>query len=596
MLALGLGLLGALVVAGDVANAELGHAAIAVLHLAHRPLQGDDRLLRIGDDGRQQVRDAVIDRQLQHLGVDHDEAAFGRRQAIEDRQDHGVDPDRLARARGASDQEVGHARQIGDIGVAADGLAERQRQDVGRLAVFGRGQEVPQIDGLTLQVRQFDADGVAVRHDRDAAGAGGHGAGDIVAEGHDPAVLHARRRHQFVEGDHGAWTDLVDHALDPELGQDAFQHLGVLLQGVLVDHAAARLGLGQHAQRRQVEIALRTGEVEHGLVVVDGLLGGLGRLGRGDLDLGCGRERRCGRSCIGRGVDRLVPGQGLVGLDLGLRLVIGGQFQLGRATWGAGGRGLGFRLGAGRATADGLGRGRLRLTTQARGPGGALGEIAQAQTHGVSAGPQAKAEEQQAADDVSARHMQGPEARIHQTDHRIAPKAAETGSQRPGAGRREGRQGGGQAEHAAGRRQRLQRRGLQALLDRVADGGGQAEGDRQGRGRPGGEAQGLHEDVGEQGAVQAQPVGRGGRGRGVQAGVRRVPRHQGHDQQRRQQGLQHAPEPHHEGCVPDHEGAQESALADGEGCGHRRLRTKVGPSVAGAGLKGCLPRGGGSRA
>jgi hypothetical protein len=70
------------------------------------------------------VRDAVVDAEFQHLRVDHDEAALIRRQAIEDRQDHGVDADRLARAGGAGDQQVGHLGQVGDVGLAADGLAQ----------------------------------------------------------------------------------------------------------------------------------------------------------------------------------------------------------------------------------------------------------------------------------------------------------------------------------------------------------------------------------------------------------------------------------------------------------------------------------------
>ena len=60
----------------DVAHAELGHSAIAVLHLAHRPFQGHHRLFRFGHHGGEQMRNAVIDRQLQHLRVDHDEAAM----------------------------------------------------------------------------------------------------------------------------------------------------------------------------------------------------------------------------------------------------------------------------------------------------------------------------------------------------------------------------------------------------------------------------------------------------------------------------------------------------------------------------------------
>jgi hypothetical protein len=68
----------ALVEAVDVAHAELRHLAVAVLHLAHRPFERDDRLLRIGDDGGQEMRDAVIDRELEHLGVDHDQPALVR--------------------------------------------------------------------------------------------------------------------------------------------------------------------------------------------------------------------------------------------------------------------------------------------------------------------------------------------------------------------------------------------------------------------------------------------------------------------------------------------------------------------------------------
>jgi hypothetical protein len=62
----------------DVAHAEARHLLVALLHLAHRPLQGDDRLLGIGDDRGQQMRDAVIDGKLQHLRIDHDQPAFLR--------------------------------------------------------------------------------------------------------------------------------------------------------------------------------------------------------------------------------------------------------------------------------------------------------------------------------------------------------------------------------------------------------------------------------------------------------------------------------------------------------------------------------------
>ena len=60
----------------DVAHADLRHFLVAVLHLAHRPFERDHRLFRIGDDGRQQMWNIVVDGKLQHFGVDHDQPAF----------------------------------------------------------------------------------------------------------------------------------------------------------------------------------------------------------------------------------------------------------------------------------------------------------------------------------------------------------------------------------------------------------------------------------------------------------------------------------------------------------------------------------------
>ena len=103
--ALVLGLADAVVEGFHAAHAHLGHLAVALFHFAHRPFQRHHRLARIGDHRRQQMRNAVIDRQFQHLGIDHDQAALLRRHAVEQRQDHGVEADRLARAGGARDQQ-----------------------------------------------------------------------------------------------------------------------------------------------------------------------------------------------------------------------------------------------------------------------------------------------------------------------------------------------------------------------------------------------------------------------------------------------------------------------------------------------------------
>ena len=98
-----------LVVARQVADTEPGHQRVAALHLRDAPAQRVRGLLHVRDDGREQMRDALVDRELEHLRVDHDEPHVLGRGLVEQAQDHRVQRDRLARARRAGDQEVRHA-------------------------------------------------------------------------------------------------------------------------------------------------------------------------------------------------------------------------------------------------------------------------------------------------------------------------------------------------------------------------------------------------------------------------------------------------------------------------------------------------------
>jgi hypothetical protein len=167
-LALGFCFQQASVVAVDVADAEFRHLFVALFHFSHRPFQGDDGLFRVGHDRRQQMRNAVIDGELEHLGIDHDQAALIRTQPVQQAEDHGVDGDRFAGAGCARDQEMRHARQVDDDGIAADILAETQRKLRHRFGVVLDRQQFAQIDLLAMRVRQFDADGVTAGNHRDA--------------------------------------------------------------------------------------------------------------------------------------------------------------------------------------------------------------------------------------------------------------------------------------------------------------------------------------------------------------------------------------------------------------------------------------------
>ncbi len=206
--------------------------------------------MRIGDDRRQQVRNAVVDRQLEHFRVDHQQAAVFRRAPIKQRQDHGVDADRLARAGGAGDEQMRHAREVGDDGLTADRLAERHRQrGVGRAEGVGL-EDLAQVDGLAAHVRQLDADDVAAGHDGGARRGNAERAGDVLGEGDDARRFGAARRLELEQGDDRAGLDLAHFALDREIGEHFFEQARGAAQHRLGE---GRAGLGGGGAAQEVE-------------------------------------------------------------------------------------------------------------------------------------------------------------------------------------------------------------------------------------------------------------------------------------------------------------------------------------------------------
>ena len=269
---------------------ELRHRLVAGLHLPHRPLQRDDGLAGLRHHRRQQVRDVVVNRKLQHLGVDQDQLALVRRQPIEQRQDHAVDRNRLARAGGAGDQQVRHACEVGHHRVAADVLAEREGQVGFRALVCGARQQLAQQHGLALTVGQLDADD-ATPGDRGGAHRNrAHRACDVVGEPDHPRSARARLRLELVERDHWSRPDLRDLAEDPEILEHGDQHLRVLLERVFarVGRRVGAIRVGEKRERRQ-RVFCAVLKIECGLTLLLLPLAGLHPASRLLDDAGLGR-------------------------------------------------------------------------------------------------------------------------------------------------------------------------------------------------------------------------------------------------------------------------------------------------------------------
>ena len=219
----------------DVAHALGGELADALLHLPDRPLEDVRGDLGIGDHGGEEVGDVLVDPELEALGVDEDQAHLVRGGAEEEARDHAVEPDALAGAGGAGDQQVGHGREVGEVGLPAHGLAE-DHAEAARGPHEGLGLEhLTQGDGLAVLVRDLDAHRAPAAHAVDADALRLQGEGKIVGEADDLRVLDARVGLELVGGDHGSRVDLDHAAEDAELRRLALQRLGPVEEPRLVE-------------------------------------------------------------------------------------------------------------------------------------------------------------------------------------------------------------------------------------------------------------------------------------------------------------------------------------------------------------------------
>ena len=223
----------------DVLKAVVRQVVVARIHLLDDPFEGFGGLLGVGDDGRDEVRDALVDREFHALGVDQDHAHLLRRRAHHDRGDHGVDEGGLTGAGLAGDQHVRCLGQVGDDVAALDVLADADDERV-LVAASGSGsQDVAEGHVFAIGVGDLDADG-ALAGDRreDANVGGGHRVGYVFRQVRELIDLDAGSEDDLVAGDCRAARETGDARVDVKVLED----LGERSDDLVVDGGARHVG------------------------------------------------------------------------------------------------------------------------------------------------------------------------------------------------------------------------------------------------------------------------------------------------------------------------------------------------------------------
>ena len=171
--------------------------------------------------------DAVVDAELHHLGVHHDQLHVLRFGLEDNTHDQRVDTHGFTGAGGARDQKVGHLADVRHHHLAADVLTHRKGQTgLVVLEIVGL-QQFPQINHVVFLVRHLDAHG-------GFAGDGGLDADvrgcqvqlDVVGQTHDLADLHALLRQQLVAGHRRSAADIGHGHAHAEVAQGLLQFDG----------------------------------------------------------------------------------------------------------------------------------------------------------------------------------------------------------------------------------------------------------------------------------------------------------------------------------------------------------------------------------
>ena len=282
----------------DVAHARLLHVQVALLHLLDQPLEGGRGLLRLRNDRGDQVRDALVRSQLDHLGIHEDQADVLRGRAGEQRHQHRVDEGGLTGTGRAGHQQVRHLLHRGRDEVALDVLAQADKHRVLVGGHLRRVEHVAQSDHLAVAVRHLDAHGGLARdRGQQAYVVRRYRVRQVGLQVGDLGDFHAWAELDLVARHCRAARKSGDLGVDLELLEDVRNRL---------DHAVIRLGPRLRSAALDEQVCRRQRVVRVALNLARTLLR---RVDACYLHLGLrGRGRNCGRVDTGAGDDRLAHG------------------------------------------------------------------------------------------------------------------------------------------------------------------------------------------------------------------------------------------------------------------------------------------------
>ena len=230
--------------------AVVGEVIVTGVHLTNHPLKSLSSLLRVCNDGRNQVRNTLIGGQLHTLRVNHHQAHLVRSRTHQNRGDHRVHKRRLTGTGRTSDQHMRHLREVRQHEATFNVLAHTHDHRV-LVRVSLRGtQHVAQGNGLTVRIRNLNTDcGLTRNRGQNTNIRARHSVRNVLAQSRHTLHLRGGTQLNLVTGHGRAAREAGDLRIHLEL----LQHVRQSLNHVLVDLGGFLGGRArnQHLLRRQ---------------------------------------------------------------------------------------------------------------------------------------------------------------------------------------------------------------------------------------------------------------------------------------------------------------------------------------------------------